>query len=46
MDFLSDALADGFGLRSVTVIDLLIRENPTIRVGVRFGSGHAAEVLA
>ena len=46
MDFLGDALADGHKLRILAVIGLMTRECLTIRVAMRFTSGHVAEVMS
>jgi putative transposase len=45
LDFVSDAVASGRGIRMRTVVDGYRRECPTIEVGVSIGSGRVTRAL-
>ena len=45
LDFVSDAVASGRGIRMLTVVDGYTRECPTIEVGVSVGSGRVTRAL-
>jgi len=45
LDFVSDAVASGRGIRMLTVVDGYTRECPAIEVGVSIGSGRVTRAL-
>ncbi len=45
LDFVSDAVASGRGIRMLTVVDGYTRECPVIEVGVRIESGRVTRAL-